>query len=53
MKALTLLLLVALLWAAVIDGGLRQYEADRTHDAAVGACLARTYKTMAQCQEAP
>lgn len=53
MKALALLLLAALLWAAVIDGGLRQFEADRTHDAAVGACLARTYKTMAQCQEAP
>ena len=42
-----------LLLAAVIDGGLRQFEADRTHDAAVGACLARTYKTVSQCEEAP
>lgn len=53
MKPLALLLLAALLWAAVIDGGVRQWEADRMRDAAVGDCLARTYKTLAQCQEAP
>lgn len=48
-----LILATALFLAAVIDGGLRQYEADRAHDAAVGDCLARTYKTPQQCQEAP
>lgn len=53
MKAVALGFLVLLLWAAVIDGGLRLFEADRAHDAAVGECLARTYKTVAQCEEAP
>ena len=54
MKAALLLGLLSLaLWAAVIDGGLRQFEADRAHDAAVGDCLVRTYKTLAQCEEAP
>lgn len=48
-----LLAATVLLLAAVIDGGLRQFEADRTHDAAVGACLAKTYRTVAQCEEAP
>ena len=48
-----LLAATVLLLAAVIDGCLRQFEADRTHDAAVGACLARTYKTVSQCEEAP
>lgn len=52
MKPLALALTVLFL-AAVIDGSLRQWEADRAHDAAVGECLARTYKTPAQCQEAP
>lgn len=48
-----LILATVLFLAAVIDGGLRQWEADRAHDAAVGECLARTYKTVAQCEEAP
>lgn len=47
------LAITALFLAAVIDGSLRQFEADRAHDAAVGDCLVRTYKTLAQCQEAP
>lgn len=45
--------LALLLWAAVIEGGIRQWEADDAHRAAVGACLARTYKTVSQCEEAP
>lgn len=53
MKALTLMLLAVLLWAAIFDASARQWEADRAHDAAVGDCLARTYKTVAQCEEAP
>ena len=52
MKALALALTVLFL-AAVLDGSLRQFEADRAHDAAIGECLARTYKTVAQCEEAP
>lgn len=52
MKSL-LLVLTVLFLAAIIDGGLRQWEADRSHDAAVGECLTRTYKTVAQCEEAP
>ncbi len=51
-RPLFLLLIAAALWAAVIDGGLRLFEADRTHDAAVGACLANG-GTLAQCEEAP
>lgn len=48
-----LILATALFLAAVIDGSLRQWEADRAHDAAVGACLVRTHKTLAQCEGAP
>jgi len=48
-----LLVLTVLFLAAIIDGGLRLFGADRSHDAAIGECLARTYKTVAQCEEAP
>lgn len=52
MRAL-LLLLTALLWLAVIEGGLRVWEGEDAHRAAVGECLARTHKTIRQCEEAP
>lgn len=48
-----LLLICGLIWLAVIEGSLRVWEADDEHRAAVGACLARTYKTVSQCEEAP
>jgi hypothetical protein len=47
-----LILATVLFLAAVIDGGLRQWEADRAHAAAVGKCLARG-GSLAQCEEAP
>ena len=53
MKTLALALLAVLLWAAVFEGGIRQWEADDAHRAAVGACLARTHKTVAQCEDVP
>lgn len=53
MRPFFLILISLLLWAAVIEGGLRQFDADDAHREAVGACMAHTYKTVAQCMEAP
>jgi hypothetical protein len=47
-----LILATILFLAAVIDGSLRQWEADRAHDAAVGDCLARG-GSLAQCEVTP
>lgn len=52
MKTIILALLAVLLWAAVIDGGIRQWEADQDASAATGACLAAG-NAVADCGGAP
>ena len=53
MRLVILSILALVLWAAVIDAGLDLADEDAAHREAVGACMAHTYKTVAQCMEAP
>lgn len=48
MKTLLLALLTAALWLAVIDGGLRAWDAESTAREAMDACLADG-KPLADC----
>ena len=52
MKLVSWLIMLALL-AAAVESCQRAWMDEDAHRAAVGTCLARTYKTVAQCEEAP
>lgn len=52
MRPFFLILISLLLWAAVIEGGLRQFDADDTQRAAVGGCLVGG-GSLTDCEGAP
>ena len=52
MRLVTWLIMLGLL-AAGLESCQRAWMDEDAQRAAVGACLSHTYKTVAQCQEAP
>lgn len=52
MRPFFLILISLLLWAAVIEGGLRQFDADDVQRAAVGGCMA-SGGSLTDCEGAP